>query len=57
MVLKRWLEHHFSDFDGELFENFTEFVTESKNDKDVELLKKVLELAEKKVCTIPYSAY
>jgi hypothetical protein len=47
--MKRWLEHHFHDFDGELIGEFQEFINSSKKDKDLELLMKVLEVSEKRV--------
>jgi hypothetical protein len=48
VVLKRWLEHYYSDFEGELLNSFRQFVTLCQ-DAEGQLLKKVLEVVEKKV--------
>eukprot|EP01118_Nematostelium_gracile_P017054 TRINITY_DN7176_c0_g1_i1.p1 TRINITY_DN7176_c0_g1~~TRINITY_DN7176_c0_g1_i1.p1 ORF type:complete len:227 (+),score=59.80 TRINITY_DN7176_c0_g1_i1:64-744(+) len=49
VVLKRWLEHHLNDFDGELFTQFEKFIAECPHASEVVLLNKVLEVAEKKI--------
>lgn len=48
-LLKRWLEHHFHDFDGELTQQFQQFIASSPQDSELLLLKKVLEVSQKKV--------
>eukprot|EP01119_Soliformovum_irregulare_P023169 TRINITY_DN8065_c0_g1_i1.p1 TRINITY_DN8065_c0_g1~~TRINITY_DN8065_c0_g1_i1.p1 ORF type:complete len:496 (+),score=148.35 TRINITY_DN8065_c0_g1_i1:166-1488(+) len=48
VVLKRWVEHHFSDFDAELISDFQSFIKAYPQDAEVVLLKKVLEVADKK---------
>ena len=60
VILKKWLEHYFHDFDGDLLKEFQEvvfsksllnskFITTCPHESDVILLRKVLEVVEKKV--------
>lgn len=50
VILKRWLEHYYHDFEGELMQKFQEFInSNSIADSDLILLKKVFEVVQKKV--------
>ena len=48
VILRKWLEHYYHDFEGELINRFREFVNNGKIDAEAGLLKRVLEAVEKK---------
>jgi len=47
-LLKRWLEHHYHDFEGELIEKFHQFINNCPHESEIGLLSRVLEVVEKK---------
>eukprot|EP00027_Filamoeba_sp_ATCC50430_P001473 CAMPEP_0168550490 /NCGR_PEP_ID=MMETSP0413-20121227/5669_1 /TAXON_ID=136452 /ORGANISM="Filamoeba nolandi, Strain NC-AS-23-1" /LENGTH=481 /DNA_ID=CAMNT_0008580957 /DNA_START=30 /DNA_END=1472 /DNA_ORIENTATION=- len=48
VIFKRWLEHFYHDFDGELLQQFQNFISTCRHESEVMLLKRVFEVVEKK---------